>query len=290
MQTNVEASSSAPVCDPTGLSCRFAQMSASEIAQELEQTLDAMTDETYDASLIDAYLDELDRRAPMPEPPAEDAAWSSFQRHVGTFSQEDAACAVSQPVPFHSSAHKRKWRRLPFLAAALIACMLMTLVIAQAAGGELINAIITWTDETFNLSKEGFDMPTVKPVEISEALTDLSDAVAQLGTTEPVMPHVIPDGYSLEELDVSADMPCINAAYANGDDAIIIGIITNKASPATFEKNSGDPETYEVNGLTFYIIQNVNDYNAVWMTENYCCSIIGAADKDTLCEMLDSVW
>ena len=288
MQTNVEGSSSAPVCIPTDLSRRFAQMSASEIAQELEQTLDAMTDKTYDASLIDAYLDELDRRAPMPESPAEDAAWASFQQHVGTLSQEDAPCAA-QPASFPSS-HKRKWRRLPFLAAALIACMLMTLVIAQAAGGDLISTIITWTDETFNLSKDDLSEVPVKPVEISTALNDLSDTVAQLGTTEPVMPHVIPDGYSLEELDFYADMPCINAAYVNGDNNIIISIITNKETAVTFEKNSGEPETYEVNGLTFYIIQNIDIYSAVWMTENYCCSITGLTDKDILLDMLGSVW
>ena len=66
MQTNPEHSSSAPVFASTDLSCHFAQMSASEIAQELEQVLDTMTAETYDGSLIDAYLDELDRLDPLP--------------------------------------------------------------------------------------------------------------------------------------------------------------------------------------------------------------------------------
>ena len=290
MQTNPEHSSSAPVFDSTDLSCHFAQMSASEIAQELEQVLDTMTAETYDGSLIDAYLDELDRRGPMPEPPTEEAAWTAFQKHVGALSPEGAACTVSQPAPLQSAAHKRKWRRLPFLAAALIACMLMTLVVAQAAGGDLLNTIISWTDETFHLSKGDPTKSPDKPVEISAALADLSDSVAQLGITEPVMPHVIPDGYSLAEFDFYADMPCINAAYVNGDDNIIISIITNKSDDVFFQKNPGEPEAYNVNGLTFYIAQNVDVYSAVWMTENYCCSIVGVADKDILLEMLNSVW
>lgn len=281
MQTNTENSSSAPIFDSTSLSRHFAQSSADEIAQELEQMLDAMTAETYDGSLIDAYLDELDRRAPMPEPPTEEAAWTALQKHVGV---------LSQPTPLQSSAPKRKWRRLPFLAAALIACMLMTLVVAQAAGGDFLNTIITWTDETFNLSKGDPTESPVKPVEISAALADLSDSVAQLGITEPVMPHIIPEGYSLEEFDFYADMPCITAAYVNGDDNILISITTNKADAVSFQKNPGEPETYDVNGLTFYIAQNIDVYNAVWMTENYCCSIVNVADKDILLEMLNSVW
>lgn len=283
MQTNVEASSSA-----AELSRRFAQMSASEIARELEQTLDAMTDETYDASLIDAYLDELDRRAPMPESPAEDAAWTTFQQHIGVLSQEDAACAA-QPSSFQPSP-KRKWRRLPFLAAALIACMLMMLVIAQAAGGDLFSTIITWTAETFNLSKSIPQKSAVNDTSSEEVLSDLLNAVDQLGITEPVAPHYIPEGYLPEEFDFDAEFFYITAVYVNGADNIVVNILSNEDGAVFgFEKNSGDPEIYTVNGITFYIMQNIDVYNVVWLTDHYCCSIVNIADKDMIPDILDSV-
>ncbi len=289
MQTNTETSSSAPVFDFAGLSRHFAQLSASELAQELEQVLDAMTVETYDGALIDAYLDELDRRAPMPESPAEEAAWTAFQQHVGTL--EGAACAVSQPAPLQPAAHKRKWRRLPFLAAALIACMLITLVVAQAASGDLFSTIITWTDETFHLSKSIPQKSPVNNASSEEVLSDLLNAVDQLGITEPVAPHYIPEGYLPEEFDFDAEASYITAVYVNGEDNIIVSILANEDGAVFgFEKKSGDPEIYTVNGITFYIVQNIDVYSVVWLTDHYCCSIVNIADKDMIPDILDSVW
>ena len=66
MQSNQENPPIWLSADSGNLSSHFAAMSASEIAQELEQILSAMTEETYDTAIIDAYLDELDRRAPSP--------------------------------------------------------------------------------------------------------------------------------------------------------------------------------------------------------------------------------
>ena len=85
--------------NPAILAKRLAEMPASQVAQEMEQALGTMTRETYDAAIIDAYLDELDRKAPMPEFPEEKAAWDAFTG--------DAACpkpaAAEAPVSLFSS-------------------------------------------------------------------------------------------------------------------------------------------------------------------------------------------
>ena len=62
--------------NPATLAKRLAVMPASQVAQEMEQVLGTMTPETYDAAIIDAYLDELDRKSPMPEFPEEKTAWA----------------------------------------------------------------------------------------------------------------------------------------------------------------------------------------------------------------------
>ena len=109
--------------NPATLAKRLAEMPASQVAQEMEQALGTMTPETYDAAIIDAYLDELDRKAPMPEFPEEKTAWDAFTG--------DTACPkpanAEDPASLRPLEHKRKWHRIPFVAAALIACMLMTL-------------------------------------------------------------------------------------------------------------------------------------------------------------------
>ncbi len=40
--------------------------SAEELLTELEAKLDSMTDQTYDEELVDAYLEALDEKAPLP--------------------------------------------------------------------------------------------------------------------------------------------------------------------------------------------------------------------------------
>ena len=41
-------------------------MSAVELAEAMEQVLATMTDETYNEAIIDVFMDELERKAPMP--------------------------------------------------------------------------------------------------------------------------------------------------------------------------------------------------------------------------------
>lgn len=267
--------------NPAILAKRLAEMPASQVAQEMEQALGTMTPETYDAAIIDAYLDELERKAPMPEFPEEKTAWDAFTG--------DAACpkpaAAAEPASLCPSRRKRKWRRVPFLAAALIACMLLTLGVAQAAGENWIQSIITWTDETLNLSgaADNVSFP------ISEPLTELADTLDEIGITEPVMPRYLPDGYEQVEFDYYPDMPSITAVFVKGDNNILINIVTSKHGAVAFQKNAGDPEIYKANGLTFYIMQNVDVYTAAWLTDNYCCCIANVADKDTLLEMVNTV-
>ena len=267
--------------NPAILAKRLAEMPASQVAQEMEQALGTMTQETYDAAIIDAYLDELDRKAPMPEFPEEKTAWDAFTG--------DTACPkpanAEEPASLRPLEHKRKWRRIPFVAAALIACMLMTLGVAQAAGGDLIQTIISWTDETLNLSgaADNVSFP------ISEPLTELANTLDEVGITEPVMPHYLPDGYEQVEFDYYPDMPSITAVFVKGDNNILINIVTSKHGAVSYQKNPGDPEIYKANGLTFYIMQNVDVYTAAWLTDNYCCCIANVADKDTLLEMVNTV-
>ena len=44
--------------------------------------LEAMTEAEYDPAVIDAYLDALDRKAPMPDHPDAGTAYAGFQARV----------------------------------------------------------------------------------------------------------------------------------------------------------------------------------------------------------------
>lgn len=58
-------------------------MSTAELLEGMEQALYSMTEETYDAELIDAYLEALERKSPMPEHPTADESYERFRARVG---------------------------------------------------------------------------------------------------------------------------------------------------------------------------------------------------------------
>ena len=73
-------------------------MSTAELLEALEQTLFSMTEENYDGGLLDAYLDELDRKSPMPEHPATDESYERFKARVGKMN-----AAINPPSPSHGT-------------------------------------------------------------------------------------------------------------------------------------------------------------------------------------------
>lgn len=61
---------------------RLNPMTAAQLERELEAALEAMTEAEYDPAVIDAYLDALDRKAPMPDHPDAGTAYAGFQARV----------------------------------------------------------------------------------------------------------------------------------------------------------------------------------------------------------------
>lgn len=66
---------------------RLNQMSPAELEEEMERALDAMTEETYDPAVISAYLEAMDRKAPMPTPPDPEEAYEVLRESSGKSSR-----------------------------------------------------------------------------------------------------------------------------------------------------------------------------------------------------------
>ena len=71
--------------DPTD---KLEAMPPSELAEELEAALDAMTEETYDPAMIEAYLDALDRKSPMPAHPSAEASYQEFYAKLQGYAEQ----------------------------------------------------------------------------------------------------------------------------------------------------------------------------------------------------------
>lgn len=264
-------------------------MTALEISEALERVMASMTIDTYDEALINRYLDALDEAAPMPELPEQAAEYQALQDRIhAAFSCE--APAAEAPSP-HRRTGIRVLKRVTVLAAALIVCLFAGIFVVQAAGVNVIGAIARWSDETFGFNQSAPGAARSEPAgEGSGETSGLARSLVAHGITEPMVPQYIPEGYEQTELYVEPDGASFCGVYENGEDCLVIQI--NRHDTTTddqVEKNSEDPEVYIANHTEYYIMKNVDRYNAAWFTGEYMCTILNANSKELLYSMLDSI-
>ena len=281
-------------------------LSAVELAEALERALDAMTDETYDETLIIAYLDALDRKAPMPEMPDAATAYADFQRAVGVFRTDIEPQAVSAPAK--RPGRVRRLLRTGLVAAAAALCVLGGMITAQAIGINVFGAMARWTEEIFSFG------PTHE-VDISSATHDpaqegrpviagqgqeylsLQEALDAYGITEVTAPTWLPDGYVLSELSVAdfeaAGILAFFATYENDGMLVDVDVMRRVDGASTqVEKTDAPVEIFKLGGITFYLIENTNNYTVAWMTEHYECYISTPrkSGKDVSREIVSSMF
>ena len=203
-------------------------MSPSELAEAMEAALDAMTEETYDPAIIDAYLDALDRKAPMPAHPNAESSYQDFQDKLQEYVEPGASKLAKQRT--------KKFRRIARagLVAALLAVLLASA--AQAAGVDVVGTIARWTESVFSFgaAHSGSDsshypsksdqVPADVPEEYQELVTELQ----KRGIEEYTIPTYIPEGFQADTPELYVDETGymeFTVAYSNGDKMVIFAVL-----------------------------------------------------------------
>lgn len=257
-------------------------MSAEELTQALDDAFDSMTEETYDDAVISAYLDALDQKDPMVEPDV-DAELSRFWNTV-----------VSAVPSEFIAARKRKmrWRRMlrtGLVAAAAVVLLFGSMVVAQAAGLDVFGAVARWTQETFHISVQD----TGEPAWFEGHQEELEAA----NLSVELLPTWIPEGYVVGEIlsyDLSESVN-IDVIFSSSENHSIFDILISVFSnPDTmenfiFEKDSTPVQTFQVNGRTAYLFENLGMKVAVYQDQNVVYSIQGDLSKDQFLNILDSI-
>ena len=261
-------------------------MSASELAEAMENALGTMTVDTYDGELIDAFLDALNRKAPVPEIP--NAADSYAQFEVRAQAALSSIPSNEKPV-----VKRRKGFRTALVAAATIVFVFASMIVAQAAGLDVFGAMARWTGEVFSfgdISDEGAtDLPDGEAV-----YSTLQEALDAYGVTEVAAPMWVPDEYTLLDVSVEYDAEdgwsCFFADYVAGETHLTIQILGYFDMPSTqYEKIETPIEQFEISGTQFYIFQNTGTNVAAWFTEHFECSISGVIATEELKQMIESM-
>lgn len=235
---------------------QLAQLSPEELAQAMEQALDEMTEDTYDQAVLNAYLDALDAKAPMPEMPDVDTSYQQFQAMLS-----GAVSPQEEPKPRRRGRVLRMTLRVFLAAAFLFGC----LVAAQAAGFNILGAVISWTDDTFLM-----ELPTSPPT--SPWYEEYLDELATVDLTAQDLPTWLPEGYrvppmvSISTGETPFDSAFFNIEGPNGE-RMSLDIMTNldmdQMEYLSMDKDDTPVEIYEIDDKTVYFFSDGNDTKAV---------------------------
>lgn len=248
-----------------------------------------------DVDFITHILEELESREAVSVPDA-NGAWEEFK---ATYMKSDAM--YPEIVPFSaaqeeiSRPQKRKkkyWFRIAFVAAILGTFIFGASVTAAAANYDLWGAIARWTSEVFRFSHDE-DEPahsSATSTAMNPELEPLRTALIEQGIPTPPLPNYLPEGYVQMEFNDDGQGLFWSAAYAKGDDYIMIGVTSvDDGMGAIYEKDKQAPEIYSCGGIDHYIMTNDGDFVAVWTSGQIEYTITGAA-KDELYKMIDSIY
>ncbi len=265
-------------------------MSPAELADALESALDSMTEESYDPELIDAYLDALDQKAPMPAAPREERALAAFWDRLHAVSSEPQA-SEGESAPAHR-ARRRVLKRTAVTVAATVALLLAMMIGAQAAGMDVFGRLAQWTEEQFF-----FLIPSSgEKAWNAEYQALFRQALEEQGMPPELAPGWYPEEFTAKEPEVldndvatTVDLTLVdpegNSFAVSVDcyeDAESLGMLP-------LEKDGSGVEAYTRNDRTFYIMSNINTNAAAWADGDLLEIIAGELSVDEIKQMIDSI-
>ena len=216
-------------------------------------------------------------------------AWKSFQQD---YLSEEEVCAEAQQEA-RKSGKTRPWLRRLIAAAAVVVVLICIPLSAKAFGWDkLWNVFATWAKDTFSfVSSE--EPPVSDPDRVNEeGFTSLQDALMKSNRDPYIVPTWIPDGFVLENLEKEATPieEIYIAFYLNGEKQLLIRVRSYlQGDPEKAEINGDLLEIYEVSGVQYYIFTNMNQIQAVWISDSYQCNISGDLSMEEIKQMIDSI-
>lgn len=283
---------------------RLNAMTAAQLERELEAALEAMTEEEYDPAVIDAYLDALDQKAPIPDHPDAGTAYTGFQARV----QRAAGQVSGRTVSRRSRVRLRTLLRVATAAALLTTFLFSTMVAAQASGVDVFGAIARWTDSVFSFGAlPGEDAPgsvqTAAPAvqssetdrrDVPEEYHEIYTKLKGVGCSSFMFPAYIPDGFQVTETklhsNVNDEKIKFVMLYEDGTDYLIFQVSHGgDSSFSIYEKDSQSVEIYSQNDIDYYIFKNLDSLVSVWSKNTTEYSLSTTLSLPVLKEIIDSV-
>lgn len=264
---------------------RFDTMETEELEEILRLDAEAPEEEETDTELLLYIMEVLAERRKNANITGNNAqdAWKSFEEN---YMPENILETKSKPAPV-------RWLRSVIAAAAVIALLILIPVSAKAMKlDELWNVVAKWAKETFSFVSGGdTDVDEPSPNRKGE-LTPLQELLQKSERDPTVVPTWVPEGYILEntEKDMSPVQEMYIAFYLKGDKNIVIRVQTYLTDDfQKLEIEEGYSEIYTVSGIDYYIFDNKDQVQVMWIIDTYECNISGDLSIDEAKEMINSI-
>ena len=276
---------------------RFDSMTNEELEEILRLDVQKTEGEESDLEMLLYVMEVLAVRRKNSENPRKDAgeAFETFKEHYMPDDLSDDAEQVSlkpQVINMKPTKHLRPWLSRLVATAAILALVLVSSVTVHAMGIDIWNIIVTWTQETFQLGNTGQNESNIPDTDDKRIYATLQEALEHKSITTPLAPNWIPEEYNLVDIRVDeTPMQLVFVAfYQCKDSKIKIQVkLYLDSDPQQIEQSDSLVETYESEGIIYYIFSDYNQLRAVWIRENYECYISGELTPEEIKAMIDSI-
>lgn len=270
----------------------------SDLEKEFLEWLESVSVEDFDETLLNAFLEELEKQHPMDVAFDSQASLERFHKRFAPLFEAQGEATVRESFQPSTDRLGRHARRLMTIAAT-IAAMLAVMIGAQAFGIDVFGFFANWTDEIFYFSRsasETYDAPTY-PLAMDESAEyeTIEEALSAFQIDAAVAPSWYPDG--LGNLKVRATVSAFGMeiyAASDGDGpffTLTICDFDRDVGPTyIIEKDDSDVTLYETGERTHYIFKDGELCKATWIVNGLQCIMTGEFTKNEILRMIDSIY
>ncbi len=281
----------------TEIKKKYDDLSADELKEELKtaflQSDDEIDDETMEK--LDRLMAALREKEPLDHERSAEEAWEAFQQdhqeelsQIGVRNQSAKEVMPSQAESDRKMVH-RNWKpffRFGLVAAIVVVVLFAVTAVASASGFNLWGWLPNWNSEDLRFVTEATEEP-----ENTIVVHNIPWALTNMGITEQVYPSWIPEDMECTFSIIEEDPVFLHEYYCDNDRILSITIVPSSASDtAVYQRDESLLEEYIVGGTVHYILHNVEEYSAVWYTENFNVHVAGNIPLSELKRIVDSVY
>ena len=186
-----------------------------------------------------------------------------------------------------------RWQRWVATIAAVLILVFSSSLTAQAFGFNLFDILARWTKETFHLSAinepEGTNAPNA-----DNELTHgkLQEALNKYNIQLSLVPTWFPDTFDEHDVNIqeTPKRRIFTAIYEASNRTIQIRMSDHvDRHPVHVEQSETLVEVYSAKGIDYYILENNDQLQIIWVNETFECVIAGSLTLDEAKEMIDSI-